>query len=71
MTDYSTDNRFNEGDRVELHPGCTLWMRGARYGTVESIFHSRQVDFPRYLVRMDNTAVRNPQVFAPERLRAI
>ena len=22
------------GDRVELHPGCDLWMRGARYGTV-------------------------------------
>ena len=22
------------GDRVELHPGTDLWMRGARYGTV-------------------------------------
>ena len=22
------------GDRVELHPGCDLWMQGARYGTV-------------------------------------
>lgn len=22
------------GDRVELHPGTDLWMRGARYGEV-------------------------------------
>ena len=22
------------GDRVEIHPGTDLWMRGARYGTV-------------------------------------
>ena len=20
------------GDRIELNPGCDLWMRGARYG---------------------------------------
>jgi hypothetical protein len=26
-----------ERDRVELHPGSDLWMRGARYGTVECI----------------------------------
>ena len=25
---------YKVGDRVELHPGCDLWMRGARYGTV-------------------------------------
>jgi len=25
---------YNVGDRVELHPGTDLWMRGARYGTV-------------------------------------
>lgn len=23
-----------KGKRVELHPGCDLWMRGARFGTV-------------------------------------
>jgi hypothetical protein len=25
---------YTVGDRVELHPGTDLWMRGARYGTV-------------------------------------
>ena len=25
------------GDRVELHPGTDLWMRGARYGVVVGI----------------------------------
>jgi len=27
---------INVGDRVELHPGTDLWMRGARYGQVVS-----------------------------------
>ena len=25
---------FTIGDRIELHPGTDLWMRGARYGEV-------------------------------------
>lgn len=25
---------YSIGDRVELHPGTDLWMRGARYGVV-------------------------------------
>ena len=25
---------YTVGDRVELHPGTDLWMRGARYGDV-------------------------------------
>ena len=25
---------YRVGDRVELHPGCDLWMQGARYGEV-------------------------------------
>lgn len=25
---------YTVGDRVELHPGTDLWMRGARYGSV-------------------------------------
>ena len=33
MTGYD-GNGYNVGDRVELHPGTDLWMRGARYGTV-------------------------------------
>ena len=27
-------NGYGVGDRVEIHPGTDLWMRGARYGTV-------------------------------------
>jgi len=27
-------NGYTIGDRVELHPGTDLWMRGARYGDV-------------------------------------
>ena len=27
-------NGYDVGDRVELHPACDLWMRGARFGTV-------------------------------------
>ena len=33
MTGYD-GNGYEIGDRVELHPGTDLWMRGARYGTV-------------------------------------
>ena len=27
-------NGYGVGDRVEIHPGTDLWMRGARFGTV-------------------------------------
>ena len=27
-------NGYTVGDRVEIHPGTDLWMRGARYGEV-------------------------------------
>lgn len=27
-------NGYAVGDRVELHPGTDLWMRGARFGVV-------------------------------------
>lgn len=34
-TVYGYDgNGYQIGDRVELHPGTDLWMRGARYATV-------------------------------------
>jgi hypothetical protein len=32
--DYTTAQTFAVGDRVELHPGTDMWMRGARFGTV-------------------------------------
>lgn len=25
---------YDIGDRIEIHPGTDLWMRGARYGVV-------------------------------------
>jgi len=37
-TVYGYDgNGYWVGDRVELHPGTDLWMRGARYGQVVGI----------------------------------
>lgn len=33
--DYTDRQTFKPGDRVELHPGCDLWMRGARFATVD------------------------------------
>lgn len=28
---------IQEGDRVELHPACDLWMMGARFGNVTKL----------------------------------
>lgn len=52
-----------EGARVELHPGCDLWMRGARFGTVRKIVGDVAT------VRMDNARIRKLQHFALENLR--
>ena len=38
------------GDRVELHPGTDLWMRGARYGVVVG---TRTTERDRVHVRLD------------------
>lgn len=27
-------NGYSIGDRVQLHPGTDMWMRGAKFGTV-------------------------------------
>jgi hypothetical protein len=37
--------------RVEIHPGYDLWMRGARYGTIERTFKRNGAQFAR--VRLD------------------
>ena len=40
MTGYTYGEKlsdFKVGDRVELHPGTDLWMRGNRFGMVEVI----------------------------------
>lgn len=32
-----TLNDFDEGQRVELHPACDVWMMGDRFGTVARV----------------------------------
>lgn len=49
-------NGYNIGDRVELHPGCDLWMRGARFGTVVG---ASLTPNDRVHVRMDHPRVKN------------
>lgn len=49
------------GVRVELHPGCDLWMRGARFGTVVGI------EGDQFKVRVDG--VKKLQRFPADRLR--
>lgn len=43
-------SQYTLGSRVELHPGCDLWMQGARYGTVVGC-HSTLQD--RIVVQLD------------------
>lgn len=54
MTDYE-GKPIHVGDRVELHPGCDLWMRGAKYGTVTALNATYAT------VRMDWASVRLEQ----------
>ena len=48
-------NGYGKGDRVEIHPGTGLWMRGARYGTVVGIIDTRD---DRVRVRLDKVPGR-------------
>ena len=48
--DYTDEQTFSVGDRVELSPACDLWMRGAKYGQIAAVAPLR--------VRMDYTAVK-------------
>ena len=41
---------YGVGDRVEIHPGCDLWMRGARFGTVVGL---SQTEKDRVHVELD------------------
>lgn len=63
---YSEYQTFTRGDRVELHPGCDLWMQGAKYGTVHGTLPDGAV-----LVRMDHKRVRRLVNVRPERLRPV
>ncbi len=54
---------FAAGDRVQVHPADDRWMRGDRFGVVESIGH-------RYVsVRMDRSG--RLARFVPENLEAV
>jgi hypothetical protein len=66
--DYSADQTFNIGDRVELHPGCDLWMRGAKFGTIHA---ASVVIRDAWVVRMDHPAVKNLRTFKSDRLRRV
>lgn len=44
---------YGVGDRVEIHPGTDLWMRGARYGKV---VRASLTPKDRVHVIMDNVA---------------
>lgn len=52
------------GDRVELHPGCDLWMRGARYGDVLAIS-------PAGVCRVLVNAIARAVPIPAERLRVV
>jgi hypothetical protein len=47
-------NGYGLGDRVELHPGCDLWMRGCRYGTVLKVPSSHRMGGSLVTVKADN-----------------
>lgn len=60
-----------KGVRVELHPGCDLWMRGARYGVVRRVVHNTPPAAPVAFVRMDHKSIRKLQAFDVSRLRSL
>lgn len=45
-----TENGYQPGDRVQLHPGTDQWMQGDRYGEVVKVQPSGAV-----LVKMDRS----------------
>ena len=60
--------RVQVGDRVELHPGLDLWMRGAKLGVVRKVGTDPKCgDF--VTVRLD--AVKKLQHLSVDRVRVI
>ena len=59
---------FTVGDRVEIHPGTDLWVRGARFGTVHSISLTPN---DRVKVRMDHPQVSNLIAGPADRFRKV
>jgi len=48
-------NGYGVGDRIEVHPGTDLWMRGARFGTVVGLASTPK---DRVRVKLDKTGDR-------------
>lgn len=59
-----TTSTLKAGNRVELHPGLDLWMRGAKYGSIVRIEGDIAV------VRMDHWQVRKLQRIPIDRLKS-
>lgn len=60
--DYTSEQVFSVGDRVELSPATDLWMRGAKYGQVAAVAPLRvRMDHPsvRKLVVVNHTLIRH------------
>jgi hypothetical protein len=48
-------NGYTVGDRIEIHPGTDLWMRGARFGVVVGLSLTPN---DRVRVKLDKTGER-------------
>jgi hypothetical protein len=64
-TDYTSEQVFKYGDRVELHPACDLWMRGATHGQV------RGERGGYIVVKMDHPEVKKLQYLNVDLLRHV
>lgn len=53
--------------RVELHPGCNMWIRGARFGTIVRVWSKHGE--PRVTVRLDANGRR--AVMSPDRVSQV
>lgn len=67
ITDYE-GNQVGIGSRVELHPATDLWMRGARYGTIDRLKEDNGTLVA--MVRMDHSGVLSLQRIPANLLRA-
>lgn len=62
-------NGYTIGDRVELHPGCDLWMRGAKFGEVVGM---RPTPDDRVHVEMEHPQLRGRKFSGPaDRFRKV
>lgn len=49
---------YKEGQRVQLHPACSDWMRGDRYGTVVTLPSERGPYYYRVLLDKSEKTVK-------------